>query len=74
MTQLDQNQTETPFKSEEDKKPSHTLYATQTLNGNKVRVRVGVAWKHNTGHGFNIALDNLVAFANTPKEDLPISV
>ena len=55
--------------SNEGKKPTHTLYATQSINGSQVRVRVGVAWRHNKGTGLNIALDNLVAFENKPKDE-----
>ncbi len=51
-----------------NKKPTHTLFATNSVNGNMVRLRVGVAWKHKKGNGFNIALDNLVAFENKVKE------
>ena len=57
--------------STENKKPTHTLFATQTVNGQTTRIRVGVAWKHNKGDGFNIALDNLVAFANKTDDQKP---
>ena len=32
-------------------------------------VRVGVAWKHSKGEGFNIALNDMVAFANKDKAE-----
>lgn len=54
--------------STEDKRPTHTLFATQTIEGQEVKIRVGVAWKHKKGEGFNVALDNLVAFANKKSE------
>jgi len=55
--------------STEDKRPTHTLFASQTIDGKEVKIRVGVAWKHKKGDGFNIALDNLVAFANKKSDD-----
>lgn len=55
----------------EDKRPTHTLFASQNINGEEVKIRVGVAWKHNKGDGFNIALDNLVAFANKKNPEAP---
>ena len=53
------------------KAPTHTLFVTNTINGSTVRLRVGVAWKHEKGNGFNIALDNFVAFENKPKDENP---
>jgi hypothetical protein len=57
------------YQSTEDKKPTHTLFATQTVNGKTTRVRVGVAWKHKKGDGFNVSIDNLVAFANKQDDE-----
>lgn len=56
-------------KSTESKKPTHTIYAKTYINGNPINVRVGAAWKHSKGTGFNIQIDQMVAFENKPKED-----
>tara|TARA_R100000697_G_C5347402_1_gene170820 strand:- start:326 stop:529 length:204 start_codon:yes stop_codon:yes gene_type:complete len=55
--------------STENKRPTHTLFASQTIDGQEVKIRVGVAWKHKKGDGFNIALDNLVAFTNKKSDE-----
>ncbi len=49
-------------------KPTHTLYVTNYINGNPIQARIGVAWKHDKGNGFNISLDNIVAFENKSKD------
>lgn len=51
------------------KYPTHTLFATNNVNGKLIQLRVGVAWKHEKGNGFNISLDNIVAFENKPKDE-----
>ncbi len=54
---------------EKGKRPTHTLFVTNYVNGSPIRLRIGAAWKHEKGNGFNIALDDIVAFENKPKED-----
>ena len=66
MTNLIQNQDIQDPK----KHPTHTLFVTNYVNGSPIRLRVGVAWKHQKGNGFNIALDNLVAFENKERETI----
>jgi len=51
------------------KKPTHTLYGSTYINGSQVKVRVGVAWQHDKGNGFNISLDNMVMFENRDISD-----
>tara|TARA_B100001250_G_scaffold371975_1_gene357126 strand:+ start:765 stop:968 length:204 start_codon:yes stop_codon:yes gene_type:complete len=53
------------------KKPTHTVFANTYINGRPVNIRVGAAWKHSKGSGFNISLDSLVAFENKPNEEQP---
>jgi hypothetical protein len=55
--------------SELGKKPTHIIYAKAYISKQPVNVRVGVAWKHSKGDGFNIQLDQMVAFVNKPKAD-----
>lgn len=51
------------------KHPTHTLFVTNYLNGSPIRLRIGAAWKHEKGNGFNISLDDIVAFENKPKDE-----
>ena len=50
--------------SNSDKHPTHTLFINQRFDGNLIRVKAGVAWKHSKGDGFNISLNDMVAFEN----------
>jgi hypothetical protein len=50
-------------------KPTHTVYTKTYIDGNAVNVRIGVAWKHSKGNGFNISLNDMVVFENKPKEE-----
>lgn len=58
------NETET-----KGKKPTHTLYTNSYVDNNPKLVKVGVAWKHSKGEGFNIALNDIVAFENKEKDE-----
>ena len=60
------NTNETETKS---KQPTHTLYTNTYVDNTPKLVRVGVAWKHSKGEGFNIALNDMVAFANKDKAE-----
>ena len=48
-------------------KPTHTLYTKSYVDGSSKLVKVGVAWKHSKGDGFNISLNDIVAFENKEK-------
>lgn len=48
-------------------KPTHNVYAKAYVNGQKLNVKIGGAWKHSKGNGFNISLNDMVVFENTPK-------
>ncbi len=50
--------------SDKDKTPTHKVFVNAYMNGSPVKVKVGVAWKHTKGNGFNISLDNMVVFEN----------
>jgi hypothetical protein len=49
--------------------PTHGVYIKTYVSGSPVNVRVGVAWKHSKGSGFNISLNDMVVFENKPKPD-----
>ena len=49
--------------------PTHTIYVNSYVNKQPIKVRVGVAWKHSKGGGFNISFDNMVAFENKQKSE-----
>ncbi|MEM6721122.1 MAG: hypothetical protein AAF611_17465 [Bacteroidota bacterium] len=51
-------------------KPTHFVYAKAYINGQKLNVKIGAAWKHSKGNGFNISLDDMVVFENTPKSEV----
>jgi len=50
--------------ADKDKTPTHKVFVNAYINSQPVKVKVGVAWKHSKGDGFNISLDNMVAFEN----------
>ncbi|MGB5943283.1 MAG: hypothetical protein WBG71_10405 [Leeuwenhoekiella sp.] len=58
-------------KTNNDKHPTHTLFINQRFDGNLIRVKAGVAWKHSKGDGLNISLNDMVAFEN--KEEVKSS-
>ena len=62
MTDQTQNQ-----ESKKGNRPTHSVYAKAYVNGQKLNVKIGGAWKHSKGTGFNISLNDMVIFENTPK-------
>jgi len=65
-TQYKTNNTD---QTKKGKSPTHTLYVKSYIDGNPVNVKAGVAWKHSKGDGFNLSLNDMVAFENKPKTD-----
>ena len=53
------------------KQPTHILYINSYVDGKPRKVKVGAAWQHSKGNGFNIALNDMVAFENTPRDETP---
>jgi len=49
---------------DKDTTPTHKVFVNAYMNGQPIKVKVGVAWKHSKGNGFNISLDNMVVFEN----------
>ena len=61
MTQISQTETK------KSNPPTHTIYVESYINNQPLKVKVGVAWQHSKGNGFNISLNKMVAFENKPK-------
>lgn len=59
----------------EKNQPSHNVYTNIGGHDNKVKIKIGAAWKHTKGDGFNIQLNalpiggSLVVFPVTDAND-----
>ncbi len=53
------------------RKPTHTVFVETYIQGKSHNVKVGAAWKHSKGGGFNISLNNMVVFENKTKGENP---
>ena len=51
------------------KQPTHILYINSYVDGKARKVKVGAAWQHSKGNGFNITLNDMVAFENTLRDE-----
>jgi hypothetical protein len=51
------------------KLPTHILYMDAYVDNKPRKVKVGAAWQHSKGGGFNIALNDIVAFENKAKDE-----
>ena len=59
----------TQTETKKGNKPSHTLYTKSYVDGQSKLVKVGVAWQHSKGNGFNISINDMVAFENKEKQE-----
>jgi hypothetical protein len=55
--------------SSKGKQPTHILYMDAYVDNKPRKVKVGAAWQHSKGGGFNIALNDIVAFENKAKDE-----
>jgi hypothetical protein len=52
------NRKETKMSNESNSKtPSHLAYAVRDANGKSFWTRIGVAWAHKDGQGFNVQIE-----------------
>jgi hypothetical protein len=61
--------TDTNTQPSKDKRPTHTVFAKTYIDGSQHNIKIGVAWKHSKGDGFNISLNDMVAFENKGKAE-----
>ncbi|WP_303316857.1 hypothetical protein Q4Q34_08615 [Flavivirga abyssicola] len=53
------------------KRPTHTVFVETRIHGKPHNIKIGAAWKHSKGDGFNISLNNMVVFENKAKDETP---